>query len=104
MTLLSYYSNHRKRDSCNTTILWILPSSSPQKNLGKDGSMPFLGTLVTPQEDGTLTTWVYRKPTHTDSYLHWDSHHNLACRYSVINTLTHKAKQCAPTLNCSRKN
>ena len=58
----------------------------------QDGSMPFLDTLVTPQEDGTLTTCVYRKPTYTDLYLQWDSHHNLACKYSVINTLTHRAK------------
>ena len=41
-----------------------------------DGSMPFLDTLLTPQIDGTLRTSVYRKPTHTDSYLQWDSHHN----------------------------
>ena len=50
----------------------------------EDGSMPFLDTLVTPKEDGTLTTCVYRKPTHTDLYLQWDSHHNLACKFSVI--------------------
>ena len=35
---------------------------------------------------------MYRKPTHTDLYLQWDSHHNLACKYSVINTLRHRAK------------
>ena len=58
----------------------------------EDGSMPFLDILVTPQEDRTLTSKVYRKPTHTDQYLQWDSHHNLACKYSVINTLTHRAK------------
>ena len=58
----------------------------------QDGSMPFLDTLVIPQEDGTLTTRVYRKPTNTDQYLQWDSHHNLALKYSVINTLTHRAK------------
>ena len=58
----------------------------------QDGSMPFLDSLVTPQEDGTLTSRVYRKPTHTDQYLQWDSHHNLAYKYSVINTLTHRAK------------
>ena len=58
----------------------------------QDGSMPFLDTLVTPQDDGTLTTSIYRKPTHTDSYLQLDSHHNLACKYSVINTFTHRAK------------
>ena len=28
----------------------------------------------------------------TDLYLQWDSHHNLAAKYSVINTLTHRAK------------
>ena len=58
----------------------------------EDCSMPFLDILVTPQEDGTLTSKVYRRPTHTDQYLQWDSHHNLACKYSVINTLTHRAK------------
>ena len=56
------------------------------------GSMPFLDILVTHQEDGTLISRVYRKPTHTDQYLQWDSHHNLACKYSVIDTLTHRAK------------
>ena len=58
----------------------------------QDGSMPFMDILVTPQEDGTLTTSICRKPTHTDLYLQWDSHHNLACKYSVINTLTHRTK------------
>ena len=37
-------------------------------------------------------TLVYRKPTHTDLYLHWDSHHHLAAKFSVINTLKHRAK------------
>ena len=63
----------------------------------EDGSMPFLDMMVTPQEDGTLTTKVYRKPTHTDLYLQWDSHHNLACKFSVVNTLTHRAKAVCST-------
>ena len=57
-----------------------------------DGSMPFLNTLITPQIDGTLTISVYRMPAHTDLYLQWDSLDNLACKYTVINTLTHRAK------------
>ena len=76
----------------NVDGLWTLSYSLPQRNKKKGGSVPFLDILVTPQEDGTLTSKVYRKPTHTDQYLQWDSHHNLACKYSVINTLTHRAK------------
>ena len=29
---------------------------------------------------------------HTYQYLQWDSHHNLGAKYSVISTLTHKAR------------
>ena len=34
---------------------------------------------------------MYRKPTHTDLYLQWDSHHTLTAKYSVIGTLQHRA-------------
>ena len=41
----------------------------------------------------SLKITVYRKPTHTDMYLHWDSyHHHLSAKFSVINTLRHRAK------------
>ena len=39
------------------------------------GSPPFLDTLVSLGPNNTLTTTVYRKPTHTDQYLQWDSNH-----------------------------
>ena len=35
---------------------------------------------------------MYCKPTHTDKYLQWDSHHSLSVKYSVIGTLIHRAK------------
>ena len=57
-----------------------------------DGSMPFLDTLVTINGDGSLSTKVYRKKTHTDLYLQWDSHHSIAAKYSVINTLHHRTR------------
>ena len=53
--------------------------------------MPFLDTIIRPEADGTFTIGVYRKPTHTDLYLPWDSNHNIAAKYSVINTLLHRA-------------
>ena len=39
----------------------------------------------------------YHKPTHTDQYLQWDSHHNLSAKYSVLGTLTHRAKSVCTT-------
>ena len=57
----------------------------------EDGSMPFLDILLTPAEDGSLSTLVFRKPTHTDLYLQWDSHHNIPSKYSVAGTLYHRA-------------
>ena len=57
-----------------------------------DGPMPFLDILITPEEDGSLSTSVFRKPTHTDLYLQWDSHHTISSKYSVAGTLYHRAK------------
>ena len=57
-----------------------------------DGSMPFLDILITPREDGRLKTTVYRKPTHTDLYLQWDSNHTITSKYGVVDTLHHRAK------------
>ena len=39
----------------------------------QQGSLPFLDTLVTTKPDNTFSTTVYRKPTHADQYLHWDT-------------------------------
>ena len=57
----------------------------------EDGSIPFLDTIVKPEADGTLSITVYRKPKHTDQYLQWDSHHHLSAKFSVIQTLSHRA-------------
>ena len=62
----------------------------------EDGSIPFLDMLIIPQEDGSFNTTIYRKPTHTDMYLQWDSQHPISSKYSVVGTLHHRAKQCVP--------
>ena len=42
--------------------------------------MLFFDIIITPKPDGTLTTGVYRKPTHTYQYLQWGSHHHIAAK------------------------
>ena len=57
----------------------------------ENGAIPFLDTIVKPEADNTLSLTVHRKLVHTDQYLHMDINHNLAAKYSVISTQTHKA-------------
>ena len=62
------------------------------ENNKEDGAIPFLKTIVKPEVDGKLSITVYRKPTHTDQYLQWDSHHHLSAKFSVIHTPSHRAQ------------
>ena len=61
-------------------------------NSKENGAIPFLDTTVKPEADNTLSITVYRKPTHMGQYLQCDSHHHLSAMFSVINTLTHRAR------------
>ena len=58
---------------------------------GPEGALPFLDILIKPDQEGRLHTTVFRKPTHTDQYLHWDSLHPISSKYSVVGTLQHRA-------------
>ena len=71
----------------------------------QDGSMTILDMMITPKDDGRLSTTVYRKPTHTDLYLQWNSHHTISSKYSVVGTLHHRAKTicCSPQLLQQKK-
>ena len=50
----------------------------------QQGSLPFLDTLVTIKPNNTFSTTVYRKPTHTDQYLHWDSNHTITSQLNKM--------------------
>ena len=57
-----------------------------------NGSILFLDTLFSPGPNNILLTSMYRKPTYMSHYLCWNSHHILPAKYSVFNTLTHRAR------------
>ena len=58
----------------------------------KDNTFPFLDTTVTRDSDGLLTTTVYRKPTHTDQYLAYDSHYPQSVKRGIVKSLYDRAK------------
>jgi hypothetical protein len=59
--------------------------------------LPFLDVLVEHSADNKLTHTVYRKATHTDRYLHAESHHHPGQKKGVLYTLAHRSKTiCDP--------
>jgi hypothetical protein len=59
--------------------------------LKTNNNIPFLDVLISKKNNGSLARQVYRKRTHIDHYLHANSHHHLAQKLGVINTLVTQA-------------
>ncbi|XP_067674987.1 ligand-gated ion channel 4-like [Haliotis asinina] len=59
--------------------------------------LPFLNVLVFRTPCNQLQTSVYRKPTHTDQYIHYKSNHPPKVKTGVISTLTRRAKNICST-------
>ncbi len=53
----------------------LRPTIKIHHGAGGGGSLPFLDTRVTSLTNEKLDITVYRKKTHTDRYLHFESHH-----------------------------
>ncbi len=58
-----------------------------------DSKLPFLDCLLKRESDGMLTSTVYRKPTHTDRYLHFKSHHPNHVKKGVVRCLYQRARR-----------
>ena len=67
----------------------------------KDRRLSFLDLNVYRTDHGNLETGVYRKPTHTDKYLAFDSHHPICHKKSVTKTLFMRA-ECLPSSSDSK--
>ena len=51
-----------------------------------NGELAFFDTLLK-LINGEVSVCVYRKPTHTDQYLHYSSHQQTSCKESVVSSL-----------------
>ena len=55
-----------------------------------NGELAFLDTLLK-RNNGEISVLVYRKPTHTDQYLHYSPHHQTSCKESFVSSLFNRA-------------
>ena len=62
----------------------------------------FLDTQIEPNANSIEST-VYRKPTHTDTYLHNNSKHSISAKLSVIYTLIQELNKYVLHLNSLQK-
>ncbi len=62
-----------------------------------NNKLAFLDVLCTINEDESVSTSVYRKKTHTDQYLLFESHHPLVHKLGVVRTLDYRANTIVST-------
>ena len=81
---------HSHLNSINANIKFTILIES-------EGSIAFLDTKTTGQDNGSIIVSVYRKATHTDHYLDFKSHHDPQHKHSVVHTLMDHAKNIPST-------
>ncbi|XP_048246379.1 uncharacterized protein LOC125377366 [Haliotis rufescens] len=84
-----------KQDQNPTLLLQHLNQQHPRVQftieIEKDNQLPFLDVLVCRNSANRIQTSVYRKPTHTDQYIHFNPNHPLRTKTGIISTFTKRA-------------
>ena len=75
---------HNFLNSIHPDIKWT-------QEVEKEGRIAMLDVTIIRNADGTLDFDVYRKPTHTNQYISFDSHQPLSHKLSTIHALTRRA-------------
>ena len=57
----------------------------------EERKLPFLDVCLQREDDGSITTSVFSKATHTNQYLSFDSHYPVAHKAAVVRTLMCRA-------------
>ena len=68
-----------------------------------EGAIPFLDTLPKPKGK-EISVSVYRKPTHTDRYLEFNSSHPISAKKAVVRALMDRAENLCSDPDSSLKN
>ncbi|XP_072033335.1 uncharacterized protein [Amphiura filiformis] len=71
-------------NTCHPSIKFTMERES-------NGQLPMLDVMVKREENGSLSFQIYRKPTHTNQYLNFASHHPLQHKLGVVRTLVDRA-------------
>lgn len=93
------------KKNAEATVHSSLNSIDPSKQITLEnednGRLAFLGTVFI-RKDGKLNidAGLYRKPTHTDIYLHCNSHHQNKLNASAAKTYIHRALAISNTKEC----
>ena len=83
LTIVRFNSFHDSLNSINQHISFTIEHES-------NGQLPFFDTLIL-RDNGKLLVDIYCKPTHTDRYLDFHSHHDRKHKISTAETLLHRA-------------
>ena len=70
----------------------VHPKSKFTMETEENSQLTFLDRPIQRNRDNTFSVRVYRKPTHTDQYLKFTSHHLARAKKSVITSLFDRAK------------
>ena len=83
------------------TFMEHLNSQHPRINFTtetqQNNKIAFLDTLVNVLPDGSTKTTIYRKSTHTDQYLDFDSHHHMKQKLGIYRTFEHRIEKLVTT-------
>ena len=79
-----------------TRLLQYLNSFDPHikftiEQPNREGGIPFLDTFPKPQGEGIAVS-IYRKPTHRDRYLDFNSSHPISAKRAVVRALMDRAE------------
>ena len=87
---------HDHLNSINPNVQFTVEKETESK-------LAFLDTMTTRDNTNTIQVSVYRKPTHTNKYLDFNSHHPTTHKRSVVNSLPNRADNIPTSTSGKRK-